>query len=206
MMGWLILLMFSTEIHLLAAAICGYLLVGPVFGAGFYALSRLRAAGQPASFDASIDGALKNGRRLASLGMVLAILAIVWVSLSGLLFERGFGGVPPVTSDNLYRTILDWHDAGFFVTYLATGGILALIAFVLSAVSAPMIFDRATSTGTAILTSIKAVAVNPAAMLIWAMLIAVLTAIGFATLLFGLAIVLPWLGHATWHAYRDLVP
>lgn len=205
LMGWLILLFFSVQVDLLAAAVSAYLLVGPVFGAGFYELSRLRASGQPANFDASLDGALRNGRRLASLGLVLAILAIAWVWLSGLLFARAFGGVPPPLGDNLYRTILDWNYAGFFVTYLSIGAILALLAFVISAASAPMIFDRAAGTGTAILTSIKAVAVNPAAMTVWAMLIASLTAIGFASFLLGLAIVLPWLGHATWHAYRDLV-
>ena len=204
-MGWVILLFFSVQIDLLAAAVSAYLLVGPVFGAGFYALSRLRASGQPASFDASLDGALRNGRRLASLGLVLALLAIAWVWLSGLLFERAFGGVPPSLGDNLYRTILDWNYAGFFVAYMSTGAILALIAFVISAVSAPMIFDRAAGTGMAILTSLKAVAVNPAAMAVWAFLIALLTAIGFASFLLGLAIILPWLGHATWHAYRDLV-
>ena len=68
-----------------------------------------------------------------------------------------------------------------------------------------MIFDRAVDTDTAILTSLKAVGTNPAAMLVWAALIAVLTAIGFASFLLGLALVLPLLGHATWHAYRDLV-
>jgi len=205
MILWLVLLFFSTEIHLLAAAICGYLLVAPVFAAGFYELSRLRASGQPASFDASIEGALKNGPRLATLGLVLALLAIVWFWLSGVLFEQGYGGVPPSLNDNLYRTILDWNYAGFFVTYLSVGGMLAVVAFAVSAVSAPMIFDRAAGTGTAILTSLKAVAVNPLAMAIWAVLITGLTAIGFASFLFGLAIILPWLGHATWHAYRDLI-
>ena len=203
--GWLILLFFSVQIDLLAAAISGFLLLGPLFGAGFYELSRLRAAGEPATFDASLDGALKNGKRLAALGMVLAVLAIAWVVLSGLLFERAFGGEPPSVRDNFYRTILDWNYMTFFVTYMATGAILALTAFVLSAVSAPMIFDRAVDTNTAILTSVRAVGANPSAMALWAILIAVLTAIGFATFLLGLAIVLPLLGHATWHSYRDLV-
>ena len=205
MIGWLIVLFFSAQIDLLAAAVCAYALVGPVFAAGFYELSRLRAAGLPASFDASLDGALRNGRRLATLGLVLAVLVVAWVWLSGLLFARAFGGVPPSISDNLYRTVLDWNYAGFWVSYLSTGAILALLAFVVSAISAPMIFDRATGTGTAILASLKAVGINPAAMAVWAALIALLTAIGFATFLLGLAIILPWLGHATWHAYRDLI-
>ncbi len=203
--GWLMLLFLSAQIDLLAAAVSGYLLVGPIFGAVFYELSRLRAVGQPATFDASLDGALKNGKRLARLGLVLAILAILWVLLSGLLFEQAFGGIPPSVRDNFHRTIVDWSYPGFFVTYLATGAIFALLAFVLSAVSAPLIFDRAVDTNTAILTSVKAVGTNPAAMAVWATLIAALTAIGFASFLFGLVIVLPLLGHGTWHAYRDLI-
>ena len=83
--------------------------------------------------------------------------------------------------------------------------IFAVVAFVLSAVSAPLIFDRGIDTKTAMLTSVRAVAASPATMVVWAVLIAVLTAIGFATFLLGLVIILPLLGHATWHAYRDLV-
>jgi len=203
--GWLILLFFGTHIDLLAAAISGFLLLGPLFCAGFYELSRLRSTGGAATFDASLDGALKNSKRLGFLGMLLAILAIAWVNVSGLVFERAFGGALPLAAEDLYRTFLDWSNGLFFVTYMTTGAILALIAFVLAAISAPMIFDSAANTSTAVLTSIKAVAVNPAAMAVWAMLIALLTAIGFATFLLGLAIVLPLLGHATWHSYRDLV-
>lgn len=205
MIGWLILLFCSAQVDLMAAAVSAYVIVGPLFGAAFYEMSRLRAAGKPVSFDASVAGAFRNGRRLASLGLVLAVLAIAWVGVSGLLFRGAFGAVPPSLDDVFYWTAFDRNYAGFFVTYLSTGAILALIAFAVSAVSAPMLFDRPTRTGAAVLTSVKAVAVNPAAMAVWAALIALLTAIGFATFLFGLALVLPWLGHATWHAYRDLV-
>jgi uncharacterized membrane protein len=204
-MGWLILLMCSVQIDLFAAAVSGFLLVGPVFGAGFYELSRLRAAGQPATFDASLDGALRNAKPLAILGLILAILAIAWVVTSRFLFVDAFGGTVPSLRETFYQTIVDWNYYGFFVTYLSTGAVFAVVAFILSAVSAPMIFDRAGDIRIAILTSIKAVGINPVAMMVWAVLIAGLTAIGFATFLFGLVIVLPVLGHATWHAYRDLI-
>jgi uncharacterized membrane protein len=204
-LGWLILLMCSTQIDLFAAALSGFLLVGPVFGAGFYELSRLRASGQPATFDASLDGALKNGKALALLGLLLAILSIAWVLISRLLFVQALGGTLPSVRDTFYQTIVDWDHYEFFVTYFSTGAIFAVVAFIVSAVSAPVIFDRAADTRNAILTSIKAVSTNPAAMIVWAAMIAGLTAIGFATLLFGLVIVLPVLGHATWHAYRDLI-
>jgi uncharacterized membrane protein len=204
-LGWLILLMCSTQIDLFAAAVSGFLLVGPVFAAGCYELSRRRASGQRATFDASLDGALKNGGSLARLGLLLAVLAVAWVLISRLLFIQALGGALPSVRDTFYQTIVDWNYYDFFVTYLSTGAVFAVVAFLVSVVSAPMIFDRAANTRTAILTSIKAAATNPSAMIVWAALIAGLTAIGFATLLLGLVVVLPVLGHATWHAYRDLV-
>lgn len=203
--GWLILLLCSAQINLLAAAISGFLLVGPVFGAGFYELSRRRAAGQAATLDAALEGAVLRRKPLARLGGILAVLAVAWVVVSSTLFAHSTGGAPPPLDETFYSTVVDWSSSGFLVTYLGTGAPFAFAAFLLSAVSAPMIFDRDISVRNAMLTSLRVVAANPATMLLWAGLIAALTAIGFATFLFGLIIVLPWLGHATWHAYRDLV-
>ena len=107
MIGWLILLFCSMQVDLLAAAVSAYLIVGPVIGAVFYELSRLRSRGERVSFDASIDGALKNGRRLASLGLVLAGLAIAWVVISGLLFRGAYGGAPPSLDDVFYWSVFD---------------------------------------------------------------------------------------------------
>lgn len=203
-MGWLLLLLCSGQLDLLAAAVSGFLLIGPVMAAGFYALSRLRAAGEAPSFDASVEAAVRNARPLAQLGSLLAAMAIAWVVVSRLLFVQGYGGAVPAASETFYRTALEWHDYTFLGTYLVTGAVFALAAFVVSAIAAPMIFDRATDLRTAVFTSIRAVAVNPLPMAIWALLIAGLTALGFATFLLGLLVVLPLLGHATWHAYLDL--
>ncbi len=75
-LGWLVIVLCSTQIELLTLPVSGFLLVGPIFGAGFYALSRLRANGQKADFDTSLDAAVKNIGSLARLGGVLAIIAI----------------------------------------------------------------------------------------------------------------------------------
>ena len=88
--------------------------------------------------------------------------------------------------------------------YAAVGGVFAAIVFVISAVSIPMLLDRNGDIYTAMATSFLAVTRNPAAMLVWAALIVTLTALGFATALFGLIVIFPILGHATWHAYREL--
>jgi len=89
--------------------------------------------------------------------------------------------------------------------YVAIGGFLAAIIFALSAVSVPLIIDRHAGARDAMLTSLRAVLANIPAMIIWSAMLVVLTGIGFATLLFGMIVVIPVLGHATWHAYRDLV-
>lgn len=204
-MGWLIIVICSTQIELLALAVSGFLLVGPIFGAGFYALSRLRANGQKADFDTSMDAAVKRIGSLARLGFVLAIIAIGWAATSDWLFQREFGEQIPEIEISFYRTIFEWRNPGFLLIYLATGAILAILAFMISAVSAPMIFDRGGSIWAAILTSVKVVVTNPLTMALWALIIAVLTLLGFATFMAGLVIVLPLIGHATWHAYKDLV-
>jgi uncharacterized membrane protein len=204
-MGWLIIVICSTQVELLALAVSGFLLVGPIFGAGFYALSRLQANGQRASFDSAIDEAIRNIGSLYRLGGVLAMIAVAWGFISSGLFQQAFGDQVPEVQVSFYRTILEWQQTGFFLTYVTAGGVLAVLAFVVSAVSAPMIFDRGGSTGHAIMTSVKAVAKNPLPMAIWAALIASLTILGFATFMAGLVIALPLIGHATWHAYRDLV-
>ena len=204
-LGWLVIVICSTQIELLALAVSGFLLVGPIFGAGFYALSRLRANGQKADFDTSFDAAVKKIGSLARLGGVLAIIAIAWAVVSGWMFQQEFGDQLPEIEISFYRTIFEWHNPGFFVIYLATGAILAVLAFMVSVVSAPMIFDRGGSTWAAIVTSVKAVATNPLTMALWAALIVALIVFGFATLMAGLVIVLPLIGHATWHAYKDLV-
>lgn len=204
-MGWLVIVLCSSQIELLALSVSGFLLVGPIFGAGFYALSRLRARGERAYFDRALDEALKNIGSLARLGVLLAIIVVAWGVASRLLFAQAFGNQLPEVQVSFYRTIVDWPHTGFALTYIVTGAILAVLAFIVSAISAPMIFDRGGSTRHAVMTSTKAVALNLLPMTVWAALIAALTMIGFATFMAGLVITLPLIGHATWHAYRDLL-
>ncbi len=203
-LGWLILMFCSTQINLLAAAISVFLLVAPVLGAGFYELSRRRERGQAASFDAALEGATARRWPLARLGAVLGIVAIAWVLTSNAMFAGSFMTAPPPPGETFYRTIVDWAGSGFLMTYMVTGALFALVAFVLSATSAPMLFDRDIGVRQAIGASVRTVAAHPLPMLVWATVIAILAAVGFATLLIGLIVILPWLGHATWHAYREL--
>lgn len=202
---WFVVLATGTHVHLIAAALSGLVLLAPVFAAAFYELSRLRESGQRATFDASLDGALRNGRSLVYLGALLALIALVWAGLSAQMFERVFGGQLPSIADSSWRSVFDWRYTGLVTAYVGTGAILAIVAFALAAVSVPAVFDRRLGNRVAILTSVKAVFVNPLAMGLWALLIAAGMMLAIATLFLGLVVMLPLFGHTTWHAYRDLL-
>src|SRR4029453_1025426 len=121
-----------------------------------------------------------------------------------ILFALFYNGAVP-NLDSFYRAVLLSGDYWrLLVVYFAVGGGLATVVFVLSAISIPILLDRAGDIYTAMATSLVAVGRNIPAMAIWAALILLLTAVGFATLLVGMVVIFPVLGHATWHAYRDL--
>jgi uncharacterized membrane protein len=91
------------------------------------------------------------------------------------------------------------------VAFFAVGAAVAALVFALGVVSVPLLVDRPVDVITAVLTSLRCCARNPVALLLWAALIAMLTALGFATLMLGLVVIFPWLAHASWHAYREMV-
>ena len=139
-------------------------------------------------------------------GVALMLLFLFWVKFAMLLFALFFGHAPFPPLTQLPATLLlTSHGLGLLVVGTAIGAALAVVAFALSAVSVPLLIHRRTDFFTAIATSIKALTQNPKTMLLWAGLIAGLTAVGMATLFVGLVIVFPLIGHATWHAYRAVV-
>lgn len=93
----------------------------------------------------------------------------------------------------------------FVLAYLVFGGALALMVFSLSVVSLPMLLHRKVDFATAVVTSFMATRLNVPVMLLWGAIIAGLVAIGFATDFIAMAVIFPLLGHASWHAYRELV-
>jgi uncharacterized membrane protein len=205
-MSWVVVIFTNNHLYLFFAVISGFMLVSPLMAAGLYELSRCKESGHPVNFDASLNGLRINGRRLAKLAALLVLAIFVWFGLSAMIFENYFHGALPAVSGAIYQT--SWITslgASFLLSYGVVGGVIAAGVFILTAVSIPMIMDRSTGLVAALGTSIRAVLMNLPAMLLWASLLVGLTAIGFVTQLWGMIVIVPLLGHATWHAYRDTV-
>lgn len=204
-LGWTLLVFCGTHPYFVAAAISGFLLVGPVMSAGLCEMSRRYSLGQTATFDDSLDGFARNAPALIEFGVILAVCAVVWFGVSALLLGAVFHIPEPGIRETLYRGFLDYTNRSQVVAYIVIGAVLATAVFAVSVVAIPLIIDRHASAGQAMRASVHAVLRNIPAMIVWSALILVLTIIGYAPLLAGLLIIAPLLGHATWHAYKGLI-
>jgi uncharacterized membrane protein len=204
-LGWTLLIFCGTHPYYIAAAISGFLLVGPLMSAGLCEMSRRYSLGLSASFDDSLDGFVRNAPALMKFGVILAICAAGWFLISALLLSTVFHVAAPDVSETLYRGFLDSTNRSQVMAYICVGGLLATAVFTVSVVSIPMIVDQGASVGQAMRASVHAVLRNIPAMILWSALILLMTIIGYGPLLAGMLIVAPLLGHATWYAYADLI-
>ncbi|ANQ86044.1 DUF2189 domain-containing protein [Azoarcus olearius] len=204
-LGYLILAYASNLPYLFTAAISGFFLVGPIAAAGLYEMSRRRERGLRTGLRDSLMGLGRHGDTLLYFGLVLAVALIGWERISAILFALFYDGNVPDLGNFASTVFLSGEYTRFVIAYLVVGGALAATVFALSAMAIPMLIDRETDTVTAAMTSAKTVGINPAAMIVWAAMIVVLMAIGFATMMIAMVVLLPLVGHATWHAYRDMV-
>lgn len=202
--GGLLMLMAWDHFWILAGALSGFLMVAPILSTGLYAVSRALLRGEPAGFEAVWAVWSSMDRRLVKFGLLLTALGTGWVMTSAALITLGVK--PPVTTptDFLLRVVLS-PNPGFFEIWLLVGGVMAAPVFASSVVAIPLLVDRQVSVQRAVLTSWRAVAANPICLSTWAAIVMTLSLLGLGTLMFGLILVIPVLGHATWHAYRDLV-
>lgn len=200
---------------LLAGALTGFLVIAPVLATSLYAMSRAIERHEAAGWDVIAQTWLNwqnqrihrwNGHYWCMLrfGLLLAAAATTWVLTSAALITLFAPGPVNSPADFVHLVVLSPHS-WLFEVWLAVGAILAAPMFASSVVAMPLLLDRHVSVRTAVLTSWQVVLVNPAVMAWWAALIMGFTLLGLASLLLGLVFVIPMLGHASWHAYRDLV-
>ena len=203
--GYLILVFAAPRPYLVTASVSGFFLVGPILAAGLYEISRRSAAGQPAGLRDSLRGIADSYESLLSIGIFLAIVMLGWERVSAVLFALLFTGEIAEISGFMRTVLLSGEHMGFTLIYMTAGLLFAALVFCATVIAVPMLMDRDTDMVTAMMTSLRAVSLNPRVMLLWAFLIVVLIGIGFATMMVGLVLLMPLLGHASWHAYRDLV-
>ncbi len=203
--GAVILLAVAQLPYLFSAAISGFLLVGPLLATGLYDLSRRRERGEPVRLVASMLAWRENPSGLVGFGLFSLLAGTAWQVLSLVIVAMLYKGSAMQPLALVVEILRDPQYTGLFLAYLGIGGILAAFVFALSVVSVPMLLDRKCDLLQAMQASIDAVAENPLPLALWATLIMILTAAGFATGLLGFIVVMPLLGHASWHAYRDLV-
>jgi uncharacterized membrane protein len=184
----------------------GFFLVAPLLAAGLYEASRRRERGEAVTLAVCVRGFTRNASQLALMGVVLLLLHLFWVRVAALIFGLFFGlGFSPPLEQLPLAMLRSDALLPFLVVGTGVGAAFAAVAFAVSAVSIPMLVDRDVTAIEAVLVSLRAVAANPSAMAFWAGLIVVFTAMALVPFFLGLAFVLPLIGHATWHAYRDLV-
>ena len=187
---------------LLAGAFSGFVLIAPVLLTGMYAQSRALARSEPPGLATVSDTWRRSGRSVVRFGLMLALVGSAWVICSSLIVNASNidqGGVA-----GYIEFFAGKANPFLFWIWLLAGGLLAALVFASSAISLPMLIDRSVSVRAAVTTSVEAVGQNPIAMVLWAVLIMLLTMLGVASVL-GLLVLLPVLGHATWHAYSELV-
>lgn len=180
----------------------GFVLVGPLLAIGLYRVAQLDDRGETISI-ATCWGSLRNRLgQTALFSLLLVLVMVAWIRFSTLIAAIYVGNISGTSS--FINAMASPEGIGFLLVLAAVGGVFAVIMFALTAWSLPMILDQRADFGPAVVTSVKATIEQPLPMLAWGAVVGGLSILGMLTLFVGFAVIFPWLGYATWAAYKDL--
>ncbi|MFN7572360.1 MAG: DUF2189 domain-containing protein [Betaproteobacteria bacterium] len=202
--GWVVIWLAQHAWWLAPGAFSAFAIVGPILCTGLYELSRLLGRGQTPGLADALAAWRRDAAPLVQLGFVLGGIALAWVAVSAALFAA-FVTTPLATPMQFLRYAAVDQGNLLFMLWLMLGGLTAAVVFALTVVSPPLLLGRRVGLRRALLTSVRAVGENPLPLALWAGFIMLAIALSMATAMLGFVVAVPLIGHATWHAYKDLV-
>lgn len=204
LMGLAITTIYAAKWQLTMGLTAGFFLVGPFICCGIYWLSRQRARGEAVSLVQSLTCWRRNPGGVGFFAAIVTFAMIVWARVSVVIFAL-FSTRDFPTLQGVLKQIFAFTNLPFVGVWFGVGFVFASLVFAISVVSAPLMLDRNTDTMVSIFASVRALWMNPGPLYLWATLIVAIIGASLVFGMFALVLTAPLVGHATWHAYRDLI-